>query len=94
MLSDRLFLRRLNTYIYLFTPGKGTHDRPNMDTIQVHIGEPVSFIGLTYRTEGEGLEDQKSPRDNCIPKTHSTWVTAHKNWEPGATAQPAGCSVC
>lgn len=57
-----------------------------MDTTQVHIGEPVSFIGLTYRTEGEELEDQKSPRDNCIPQNPLNMVTAHKNWEPGATA--------
>jgi hypothetical protein len=31
----------------------------SMNTTKVQLGDPMSFIGVTYRNMGEGLQEQK-----------------------------------
>lgn len=40
-----------------------------MDITKVQLGEPVTFIGVAYRTMGE---------KSCITKAYSAWVTIHR----------------
>ena len=40
---------------YLFTPDREIMNVQITDTTEVQLGEPVSFIGMSYRNMGEGL---------------------------------------
>lgn len=49
------FLRRHNTHIYPLTPDcEPTTDR-SVNSTEVQLGKSRSFIGVTYRNEGQGL---------------------------------------
>lgn len=39
----------------LLTPGRILTTNQTMDTIKVQLGEPISFIGVTYKNMGEGF---------------------------------------
>ena len=53
-----------------------------MDTVKVQLAEPVSFIGITYRSMGEGLLTRAEMTQRQLHhQGPSSWVTAHKNWE-------------
>ena len=41
-----------------------------MNTTKVQLREPMSFIGVPYRSMGEGLQEQKCLKDSCITKAH------------------------
>lgn len=53
------------------------------NTINIQLGEPLSFIGVIYR----------SRNDSCLPKACATIVTAHETWEPQCIRQPIGSST-
>ena len=41
--------------LYLFTSERTTAMHKRLSSIQVQLGEPVTFIGVTYRNIGDGL---------------------------------------
>lgn len=49
----KLLLERCNTYL-LSSDRKPTTDQTT-DTTKAHFGEPMSFIGVTYRSIVDGL---------------------------------------
>ena len=70
----------------LFTLDKEPRTDQSAHTTEVLRGEPISFIGVTYRNMGEGLlTGAEMTQGSCITEAHATWVTAQK---AGETAQP------
>ena len=42
-----------------------------MDTFRIQLGEPMNFIGVTYRSMGEGsLTGADMTQDSCVIKAH------------------------
>ena len=57
---------------------------------KAQLGEPVSFIGVTYRNMGEGLpQEQKCLKDRSITKSHTAQVTVHTSWSTLHSLQAA-----
>jgi hypothetical protein len=56
-----------------------------MNTTKVQLREPMSFIGVPYRSMGEGLltEAEMTQRTAASAKITPAWMTAHNIWEPG-----------
>lgn len=42
----------------------------NMDTTKIQLGEPVRFIGVTYRNMGERLHVETKMTQICITNIH------------------------
>ena len=93
----KLALGRHNTH--LFTLDRNPTTDQSTDTTKVQLGKPMSFIGVTYRTMGEGLltRAEMTQRQVYLHSPPSAWVRAHKSWDPGNTAHLAdgstGCRV-
>ena len=55
------------------------HKEPRTDqsahTTKVLLGEPISFIGVTYRNMGEGLLTGAE----MTPEPTLTWMSGHKS---------------
>ena len=51
----------------------------SLDTTQVQLGEPVSFIEVTYRNMGEELLIGSEMTQRQLH--HPAWVTLHKRWD-------------
>lgn len=61
-----------------------------MDTTKVQLGEPMSFIRVTYGNVDEGLlRGTKITQTAALSKLTPAHVTTHKSWEPGAY-----CTAC
>lgn len=63
----------------------------NMEVTKVLLGEPMNFIGVTYRTiriyisncMSQGLHtDMKWFKDSCIIKAIPILMKVYKNWKP------------
>lgn len=52
------------------------------DTTNAQFGEPMSFIGITYKWMGEGLFTGAEVTQSHHQKSTLAWVTAHKLWKP------------
>jgi hypothetical protein len=65
----KLFLGRQNTR-QLIAYREPRRD-PSMDTFRIQLGEPMNFIGVTYRSMGEGsLTGADMTQDSCVIKAH------------------------
>ena len=52
------------------------------DSTKVQLGESIDFIGVTYRSVGEGvLVRAQETQLGASPRPALAWVTAHKSWE-------------
>lgn len=57
---------------------------------KVHLGEPMSFIKVTYRNMGEGsLIGAEMTQRQLHGQTHSSMGDSSQSWEPGAH-----CTAC
>ena len=70
----------------LLTPDRDLTRDQCTDTTKVQLGEPMSFIGVTYRSVGEGLLTEA---DDYITKTHPSMGDSSQNWDPGVH-----CTTC
>lgn len=68
----------------LLAPAGGMTSEQSMDTSNVCLGEPGSFIGFPYRSVGKRLltRAELTQRQPCH-QSLSCIVTAHERWEPG-----------
>lgn len=57
------------SYKYAFSADRETMIDQSMNTTKVQFGEPISFIGITYRNVGEGLlTGAEITQTNALPK--------------------------
>ena len=64
-------------YTLLFTPDREPTTDQSKDTIKVHLGEPMNFIGVTYRNMGgELLTGKEMTKTDAPPKPTPVCVTA------------------
>lgn len=50
-----------------------------MDTSEVHLDEPIRFIGVIFRNVGEGLlTGAEMTLTAMSPKPTQAWMTVHK----------------
>ena len=78
----------------LFTLDKEPRTDQSAHTTEVLHGEPISFIGVTYRNMGEGLITgaEMTQRQLYHQSPHSVGDSS-KSWEPRETAQPVDGST-
>lgn len=90
---SKLFLGRLNTHIFSPQIGKPTTDK-RTDKTKVHFSEPMSFIGVTFRTMGEVLllETENTQRQLLYQGLPSVGDSSQAG-TVGHTAQPVGGSA-
>jgi hypothetical protein len=74
MLCDKTFPGDMHTCL-LNQDREPLRDQ-STDATKVQLGEPVIFIGVTYRS--------RNGETAGSPQPTPAWVTAHKSWEPGA----------
>lgn len=55
------------------------------DSSRAQFGEPLSFIGITYRNMGEGLFTgaKKDSKTTAPLNPTPARVTPHESWKPG-----------
>ena len=65
-----------------------------MNTTKVQLREPMNFIGVPYRSMGEGLltEAEMTQRQLHYPNPRQQWGTAHEAGSLEHTAQAADIS--
>lgn len=63
----------------------GSCKKGGIELSVIKPGEPVSFIGITYRIIGaDYLQEQKGLQDSNIMKAHPSMSDRSQIWEPGA----------
>lgn len=61
----------------LFTPDREPTTDQSTDATKIKLGEPVIFIGITYRS-------RTASKTAASPKLSPAWEPASESWEPGA----------
>lgn len=69
----RIFLQR-QKYTYLLAPDREHTTNQSMNTTEVQLGGPMSFIWVTYRNKDERLlrVDDSKMTQRQLTKVHST----------------------
>ena len=65
----------------LFTPDREPITDQSLGTTEVQLGEPVSFISVTYRSMNEGVNRNLCPAWFCscsVPTKHTEAYINHK----------------
>lgn len=95
LLCDTTFLGRRNTHTHICSPQIGISQIKNKVWIppKVQLGEPVNFIGATYRSMGEESQEQRWLRDSCIQGPPQHGWQPRKSGKLGAYCTASGSSA-
>lgn len=80
LMWDKTFPREtLSTWRFTLCRKPTVYQRRNTNKVQ--LGEPMRFIGIIYRSMGEGLlTEQAWLKDSCITKPHTSLPTGSSVW--------------
>lgn len=76
LFCNKTFSGEDTTHISIY-PYRECKTDQSTDTIKIQFGEPMGFIGVTYRNRNDSMIALSS-------KPTSAQVSVHKIWEPGA----------
>lgn len=90
-MSDKEVGVGIATHVYLLTSYREPTTDQSSDTTRVQHGEAVGFIGVIYRSVGEGLHSRSrnDSESSHTTEAHSSMGDISQSWGPGAP-----CTAC
>jgi hypothetical protein len=70
---------------HVYSPQIWSPQKSKVQNTKVQLGEPLSFIGVTYRSMGKGLLTlaKMTQMTATSPRLTPAWGTAHSSQKPG-----------